>query len=497
MLFHYKRFSLNKKLAMIPFAAIIPMLLLEVYLVVNLSHTTDAYSDITNNVVEANEYVLDFKERIDYTMYLSVIQNKTIDKMQVGKVTVNGILTVNPYEYVAQLEQVCDDLDEKTTVDSNHNQILRVKSTLNSLKNCIDDLENRIEKKNSYDENMQYLNNNIYVLTDLVQSGIQNYIYVETTNFEQVKATLDKNNRRNIWICAINAIAVGCISIVLSILAARSVTGPIRKLCTMTSKVAEGDFTAKMIRPESQDEIAVLANNFNHMTMEIGNLVEDMKHNHEMLRIIEMKLLQAQINPHFLYNTLDMAVWLAEAKQNDQVVMVLTYLSDFFRTTLSNGQSFVRIEEEKKHIESYLKIQQLRFQDILQYNISVDENLYDYIIPKLLLQPLIENALVHGLRNKRGEGHIEICGIREKENIIFYVKDDGKGMTAEEMEKLEQSLKSDEEMTKEKGFGVGNVNQRIHIYYGQEYGVFYESKPGKGTVAKIIIPAKNVSELSE
>lgn len=153
--------------------------------------------------------------------------------------------------------------------------------------------------RNSYDENMQYLDNNIYVLTSLVQSGIENYIYVETTNFENVKAQLNKKNKQDIWIAVITAIIAVAVSTVLSIRAANSVTGPIKNLCAMTSKVAEGDFTAKSKKVESQDEIAVLVRNFNDMTKEIGSLVDDMKKNHEMLRMIEMKLLQAQINPLF------------------------------------------------------------------------------------------------------------------------------------------------------------------------------------------------------
>lgn len=200
-MFSYKRFTLNKKLAIIPVVAIVPMIVLAVYLLLTASYTTNAYADITNNVVQANKYVQDFKERVDYTMYLSVIKNKTIDEMQVGKVTVNGILTVNPYQYITELENVCDELGKSATVESNCEQIRRLKNTLGSLRNCVEELEKCINDRNSYDENMQYLDNNIYVLTSLVQSGIENYIYVETTNFENVKAQLNKKNKQDIWDC--------------------------------------------------------------------------------------------------------------------------------------------------------------------------------------------------------------------------------------------------------------------------------------------------------
>lgn len=262
----------------------------------------------------------------------------------------------------------------------------------------------------------------------------------------------------------------------------------------LTCKVAGGDFTAQTKDVESGDEIALLMDNFNDMTKEIGQLVEDMKRNHETLRLSETKLLQAQINPHFLYNTLDTAVWLAEAKQNDQVIRLLTYLSDFFRTSLSNGQSFITIQEEQRHIESYLKIQQFRYQDTLAYNIDIDKALYNFTIPKLLLQPLVENALVHGIRGKRGKGTISVTGRLEGDNIVFCVTDDGVGMDEEKLYNLRKaSVDGSTQSANIAAFGVGNVNERIHIYYGENYGLFFKSQPDVGTTARVVIPTRNVS----
>lgn len=492
----YSRLPINRKLCMISMTAILPMVLLVCYLLWTLYSATGAYADINNNVAQANSYVQDFKQRIDYTMYFSVIRNKTIDELDVGKTTINGIVTVNPYQYIRELENACDELSASATVDINRNQIMRVKNSLKSLERCVTELEKNIKKSNSYDANMQYLDDNIYELTDLIKSGIQDYIYIETTNFNHVKAVLDKNNEKTFLACILTAIIAVILSTFLSARAALSITIPIRNLCTMTSKVAEGDFTAKT-KVDTGDEIAVLARNFNDMTQEIGNLVEDMKHNHETLRIIETKLLQAQINPHFLYNTLDTVVWLAEEGKKDQVVAIVTYLSDFFRTTLSKGQDFITIREEKLHIESYLKIQQFRYQDVLEYEIALDEDLYDYTIPKLLLQPLVENALVHGIRNKRGKGHLFIRGTKKEDTIVFQVIDDGRGMDEEELARLRQCLAdNNNNATDNGGFGVVNVNQRIHIYYGEEYGVFFESSREHGTTATVIVAAKDVNTAS-
>ncbi len=493
-MFGYKKLSLNRKIMMIAAAAIVPMICLVCYLLWTISYTTSAYAGITNNVAEANEYVRNFKERIDYTTYLAVISNKKMDEMDVGTVTVNGILTVDPYAYIDELKGVCLNLAHSATVELNRSQMMRLRNTLDTLSNCIHDLEDNIGQENSYDRNMAVLDNDVYALTSLVQSCIRDYIYAETLNIDQVKAQLDENNRNIFIFTIIAAVLVVMLAAGLSVRAARNITGPIRNLCTLTSRVAGGDFTAKTKDVESEDEIAVLADNFNDMTKEIGQLVEDMQRNHETLRLSETKLLQAQINPHFLYNTLDTAVWLAEAKQNDQVIRLLTYLSDFFRTSLSNGQSFITIQEEERHIESYLKIQQFRYQDTMGYSIDIDKELYNFTIPKLLLQPLVENALVHGIRGKRGKGTITVTGRLEGDNIVFCVTDDGVGMDEEKLYNLRKaSVDGSTQSANVAAFGVGNVNERIHIYYGENYGLFFKSQPGVGTMARVVIPARNVS----
>ena len=151
----------------------------------------------------------------------------------------------------------------------------------------------------------------------------------------------------------------------------------------------------------------------------IGILVDDIWKKQENLRIIENRLLQEQINPHFLYNTLDAIVWLAEENKSAEVVKMVTSLSDFFRTTLSKGHDYITVKEERTHIESYLEIQQFRYQDILDYEIQMDEEIYGYIIPKLTLQPLVENALYHGIKNKRGKGKILITGKKQGDKNHF------------------------------------------------------------------------------
>ncbi len=172
---------------------------------------------------------------------------------------------------------------------------------------------------------------------------------------------------------------------------------------------------------------------------------------------------------------------------------MVTTLSDFFRTTLSKGRDFISVKEEEAHIRSYLQIQQFRYQDILEYSIDIPEELYDYPILKLTLQPLVENALYHGIKNKRGLGHIRVSGwLDEKENTLkFTVEDDGRGMTEEELLKVTKELECEEnsKSTDPSGFGLQNVAQRMRLNYGPEYGITIKSTYGEGTKMTVTIPA--------
>ena len=250
------------------------------------------------------------------------------------------------------------------------------------------------------------------------------------------------------------------------------------------------------VQSKSKDEVGVLIRSFRRMMDQMNHLISEVYESKIQLQNSEMRALQAQINPHFLYNTLDAIVWLAEENKSAEVVKMVTSLSDFFRTTLSKGHDYITVKEERTHIESYLEIQQFRYQDILDYEIQMDEEIYGYIIPKLTLQPLVENALYHGIKNKRGKGKILITGKKQGDKIIFQVIDNGKGMTEEELNSLRKKMAGTDTGDEAKGFGVSNVNQRIKYYYGEEYGVFFESKENEGTNATIIIPAKNIQLLS-
>ncbi len=242
-------------------------------------------------------------------------------------------------------------------------------------------------------------------------------------------------------------------------------------------------------------EIDELSENFNDKIIRIKELIENIKTEQKNKKNTELWLLQSQINPHFLYNTLDTVVWMAEAGDSKKVVDMITALSSFLRIGLNNGKRFIRIREEIRHIESYLKIQKFRYEDILEYSIDIEDNLYDKRILKLLLQPIVENALYHGIKYKRSGGKISVKGYREKEKIILQVIDNGIGMDSTKLESLRYIIKNKpaDDIVKSSGesFGLYNVAERIRLYYGNEYGLNIDSTENIGTTVSIILPVES------
>ena len=209
---YFKR-SLNRRLSLISIVVFIPMFCLAVILMVSLMKASHAYSEITHSVSYANQYVKDFKERIDYSMYLAVIGNMGMEELGNEEKTVNGIVTVNPYEYISEMEQACDHMAEVATVNINKNQIQRLKSSLKSLRKCVGTLEAGIKGNQKYEENKAYLDENINNLTTLIQTGIQDYIYTETTHLDEIKEHLDAKNANTLAV----SIGIFAVTIFLSL----------------------------------------------------------------------------------------------------------------------------------------------------------------------------------------------------------------------------------------------------------------------------------------
>ena len=205
--------------------------------------------------------------------------------------------------------------------------------------------------------------------------------------------------------------------------------------------------------------------------------------NERSLHRAELELLQAQINPHFLYNTLDSISILAESGREEDVVDMVNNLSTFFRNSLSRGEDIITLRAELAQATSYLEIRQIRYSDILNYEIHVPEELQDHLVPKLILQPLIENALYHGIKNRRGRGTITISGESVQGDIMLKVQDNGAGMTSEQLKLLNSGIYAENQS----GLGLKNVQQRIRLYCGSPYGLSFESSPGEGTSVTVLL----------
>lgn len=216
----------------------------------------------------------------------------------------------------------------------------------------------------------------------------------------------------------------------------------------------------------------------------IEQLLTELQQERRLRRLAELKSLQAQVEPHFLYNTLDAIMWLVEAEKQQEAVEMLSQLSLFFRISLSKGQDVICLKEEIEHTRSYMEIQKRCYHDIMDYKIKLPKELEEMKLPKFTIQPLAENALYHGAKAKRGKSMIQIACQDLEEDILIIVEDDGAGMKSDKLIELQQAL----EEGKRVGFGLAVVHERIRLYCGKPYGVKINSKYGEGTRVEVQIP---------
>lgn len=261
---------------------------------------------------------------------------------------------------------------------------------------------------------------------------------------------------------------------------------PIEKLTENMNQVEQGNLEVN-ISSSSQDEIGILIHSFERMINQIKNLIGEVYESKLALKEFEMKALQAQINPHFLYNSLSIINWKALKANVPEISKITLTLSTFYRTTLNRGKNLIRVEDEVKNVKAYLEIQEIMHDYNFKIIEEVDEDLNDYVMPNLILQPIVENAIGHGIDLKEdGEKILKLIGTQDEYNIYFIVEDNGVGI---EPEKLATLL-----TYQAKGYGVKNVNDRIILLYGEQYALQVESEVGKGTRVKVTIPKNTLNE---
>ncbi|MBP3814999.1 MAG: histidine kinase [Butyrivibrio sp.] len=411
---------------------LLPNLVFMIYAFYNLYLINVRYNDMLNSVVVASEFSLDFKEDFDYETYLLIVGNVMPEDSNIPSLLADARGVVN------SLKLITNTADNKKRLGS-------AEKYLNNLEGYIGNIIENLDYDNRYEDNMLIWENDVQIVTSLLQETINEYIYYEN---RQIQTAQEQNRQYYLdiiklltAILVVTIISIGIISIVGPLI----ITRPIEEQVTREQK---------------------------------------------QLRKAEFELLQAQINPHFLYNTLDAIVWSAEAGNEKQVVKMVGSLSEFFRSSLNKGKEIVTIREELSHVRSYLEIQQIRYQDILDYEIDVPEELYINEIPKITVQPVVENALYHGIKEKRGGGKISVTGREDGGDYIITVSDNGIGMEPDRLKEVRDGL-TDSSPDSKKIYGLYNVNQRIKLDFGDEYGLSIDSVYDEGTTVTIRLPKKS------
>lgn len=281
--------------------------------------------------------------------------------------------------------------------------------------------------------------------------------------------------------CLIGALAVAWVY-------AKTISNPVVRLEKVMARFGGGELSARSPADRS-DEIGSLQQSFNAMAGQINTLLTDMEVEHRQKRKLEIRMLEYQINPHFLYNSLDTINWMASSAGNREIAEMATALARFFRLGLSRGRETVSLEDEVEHARNYLLISKIRYHDGFAFDVSVDREARDCKVVKLILQPLAENTLVHAIKKSGAGGHVSIRADLQGERVVIEVEDNGRGIPPERLLELRRMLANRQNAENaDGGIGLTNVQQRIQLYYGSEYGLEIESQEGRGTTVRAVLP---------
>lgn len=476
-------FSVRAKILISLGMLILIMSIMNAVLVVQVMSYSRQYDAIIANITSANSISGRIKVDIDTEMW----------RIVAGKIEFNE---GRQYDIINDVNATLRQMMENTDSPRARVKLEGILRTMLTLTYEVNRMGQQIVRGSTTAENEAVLEN-IRFVSGVVEEVVQDYALFEvqrtSTQYQQMR---DGFRRWEIIYFGVMVAAVG-----FSVLAAwgisRGVYIPIKKLHDMTTTITKNDLQA-LVTHGNVDEITEMGLSFNIMVGRVRELLDAKVREQENLKRAELRALQAQINPHFLYNTLDTIIWMTESKKADQVIEIVRALSSFFRISLSKGRDWITIAEEVERTRNYLVIQKMRYRDILDYRIEMDESVAANSILKLILQPLVENALYHGIKNKRQGGTIVVRAMRRNDSeILLQVQDNGIGFSPERLAQLQADLDDDSgEIKLESGFGIGNVNKRIKLYYGRDYGVSIQTEAGVGTCVTIVIPACR-DELSE
>ena len=474
-----KNKSLRRTLLITYISLLFITLIPSIYSIVVSQIHTKRYSQIISNVSTANRISLIAKDDIPAELWNIICgkkeiadgsQNKLLDNISSGLSLM--LLTINNEESRGKLEVANR---AYTTLRRNVNMLI-----------------SQIKGGSLVTQNEATLDE-IRTITSLFSDIMQDFIVTEIEAANQTNQSL-----RNISIILTTIqIIITILSIIISInsfiTVSAAIQKPISDMEKLSTKVSNGDLTARIDIPHV-NELNTLAENLNTMAGQIDLLIQKNMEEQKNFQKAEMKALQAQITPHFLYNTFDTIVWLAEEEHTEEVVRITKAFSDFLRISLSRGHEWITISQELEHIKNYLTIQKIRYADILNYSIDADEALMDVKMIKLVLQPLIENAIYHGIKNKRGRGKLKVSAHFTNDSrtfVCFTVEDNGAGFTEERLGQVRNELRTGAQDSEKLSsvYGLYNVNKKLKLYYGENTeGLLIESEAGKGSKISFTIP---------
>lgn len=469
----YRDLTMQKKISLAFLFLMVPMVIFVGIWFVNVLGASENYDKAIRNTAIISKFNLDFKKNYDYKIYLITTGNKTYNEQ-------------HPEEDITYAKDIIEQVKMSTENSESQECIQRCDRYFQVLENYTKKIRKNVMMVGKYDENRDLWENGVQLVTTNIQNTMLQLLYYENRQSAIVYDDMKRMTTNMIWISLLLAAFLVAAATMMVTIIPRSITKPIRYLSAVTKEIADGNLDVR-VHMEHGAEMKLLADSLNVMIEKISILIDNVMLEQMRLREAELEILQMQINPHFLYNTLDTIIWLAEVGNKEAVVEMVQTLSEFFRSSLNSGKDIVSIESEIRHVSSYLQIQQVRYQDILEYEISLPDEIKDFQIPKITLQPLVENALYHGIKYKRGRGKILISGRREKDRCVLSVCDDGVGMTKERLRQVRGGLTTKIEDNND-FYGLYNVNERIRLKFGEEYGLHIDSIVQEGTVVEVWLP---------
>lgn len=471
--------SLRKTLLVTYIFLLFITLIPSVYSVLVFQIHTARYNQIISNVSRANKISSIARDEIPAELWNIICGKKEIedsDQYKMSDEIITGLTLM-------LLKTKNNESREKLEVATRANTTLR---------RNIDMLIINMKNGSTVTQNEAALDE-IRTITALFSDLMQEFIVTEIESANETNRSLKNTS----IILTIIQVIITVLAVLASINSFITVSGAIQKPISdmekLSTKVSNGDLTARIDIPHV-NELDTLASNLNTMTEQIDVLIKKNMEEQKNFQKAEMKALQAQITPHFLYNTFDTIVWLAEEEHTEEVVKITKAFSDFLRISLSRGHEWITIDQELDHIRNYLTIQKIRYADILNYNIDADESLMNFKIIKLVLQPLVENAIYHGIKNKRGRGELTVSVHYTNEShtaIQFSVEDNGAGFTEERLGQVRNELRTGAQDSEKLSsvYGLYNVNKKLKLYYGEKTnGLIIESEAGKGSKISFTIP---------